>query len=508
MVPKPTVSLHGSGESIFLSNRAGRYVLMQGANGLGWGAQELSTAPLASGGSVLLHKRVGEAEVMIPMLLGGEYDERFEDRRMLERLCQGEVEVRVTQPSGESRSRFGHLRDGLEGSYESGEDSPDGQKLVLTFLCPDSFWYGGQRSERWGLSPDRRQWLSDMEGDETVPRLVRTNYVLNPSAGSSAGRYRLVGSAYQEASSYSSDEHARYGDSSWRLEVLSEDGSQIGGYLETSASANMRYGAGVWVRPGPGVESVVVEIQAETDGQWRATRSQAHGGVSEGEWAQFTVAEQQAHSGRRRLVCRLRGAPHAWLTNVFLPVPSGSASYIDGAVLTDAESPLDFFDGNTPIDGYTTDWEGDADESASRLWTIPVSGAGIMGVPFGHMQLSESTVQGATAVDVAGDADAEAVVVVTGPGEDLEVVNESTGQRVFIGSEIDEPITIDARRRVQDVYSESRQDGEWWEFINDDAPLELITLRPGQNRIRVTMVNAHPKSSVELLYRETYHAGH
>ena len=505
MVPKPTVSLHGSGESIFLSNRAGRYVLMQGANGLGWGAQELSTAPLASGGSVLLHKRVGEAEVMIPMLLGGDYDERFEDRRMLERLCQGEVEVRVTQPSGESRSRFGHLRDGLEGSYESGEDSPDGQKLVLTFLCPDSFWYGGQRSERWGLSPDRRQWLSDMEGDETVPQLVRTNYVLNPSSEGPGGRVQLVGGAYQESSSNASSEQSRYGSMSWRLEALSEDGHQIGGYLETSASANMRYGAGVWVRPGEGVKRVTVTVERHTGTTWAVSASEAVTDLAEGEWSQVTVAESSAAVGDRRLVVKLFGGASALQRT---PIPEGSVTYIDGAVLTDAESPLDFFDGNTPIGGYTADWTGAANGSASRLWTIPASGSGIMGVPFGHMQLSQSTVQGATAVDVAGDADAEAVVVVTGPGEDLEVVNESTGQRVFIGSEIDEPITIDARRRVQDVYSESRQDGEWWEFINDDAPLELITLRPGQNRIRVTMVNAHPKSSVELLYRETYHAGH
>ena len=60
----------------------------------------------------------------------------------------------------------------------------------------------------------------------------------------------------------------------------------------------------------------------------------------------------------------------------------------------------------------------------------------------------------------------------------------------------------------QDIYSDSMRDGEWWASVNEDAPEELITLAPGQNLIRVTMVNAHPQSKVRLLYRETYRAGH
>ena len=488
MVPKPTVSLHGSGESIFLSNRAGRYVLMQGANGLGWGAQELSTAPLASGGSVLLHKRVGEAEVMIPMLLGGDYDERFEDRRMLERLCQGEVEVRVTQPSGESRSRFGHLRDGLEGSYESGEDSPDGQKLVLTFLCPDSFWYGGQRSERWGLSPDRRQWLSQLRDEPSTPRLVRTNYVLSPR---SAQSWSVGGGAGVVSSAP---------DGGVLIESTAESPVALRTIAESSAEANARYAGRVDVVPGAGVEFVRVEVRA--DGSYPISKEVA---VAEGTPTTIVVEEQQARSGVRSVEVTPKGRRGGMFR---LSPPAGSVTRVTGASLVLAGEDPEPFDGNSTVPGHTTTWAGEANESASQLWADVDPNDDVLAVPFGHMQLSQSTVQGATAVDVAGDADAEAVVVVTGPGEDLEVVNESTGQRVFIGSEIDEPITIDARRRVQDVYSESRQDGEWWEFINDDAPLELITLRPGQNRIRVTMVNAHPKSSVELLYRETYHAGH
>src|SRR5690625_6953118 len=81
MVPKPTISLHGSGESIVLSNwGGGRFILMQGASGLGMASQELSTAALPQGGATVLHRRKTVREPMIPILLGGTYEERAEDR--------------------------------------------------------------------------------------------------------------------------------------------------------------------------------------------------------------------------------------------------------------------------------------------------------------------------------------------------------------------------------------------------------------------------------------------
>lgn len=506
MIPKPTISLHGSGESVDLSNHGGgRFVLMQGSSGLGWGPHALSTAALASGGSVLLHKRVTQAEVMIPLLLGGDYGQRHVDRRTLERLCVGEVEVRVTQPGGESRSRFGHLSDGLEGSYDSGEDSPDGQKLVLTFLCPDPFWYGSQRSESWELSPDRRQVLSQMRDTPSAAQLVRTNYVFNPSFVGDYGLAVLTGDRYQSADVSVSSANSWQGGTSWRFEITDTDGSRVGGRLDSGASGTIRYAAGVWVRPESGAGAVTVQIQALQDGKWVTTASTTHVAVNTG-WLQYTTEEQAPHWGERRLVFYLSSSMFS--SGDPNPIPVGTSHHVDAASLVPADQSVAHFNGDMQVDGYTTIWTGTPHESTSERWTVPASSDDVRAIPFGHIQISESTVQGAKVLDISGDADAEAVLVVTGPGEDLEVINESTGQRVFINSEIDEPITIDSRRRVQDVYSESRQDGEWWEFINDDAPLELITLRPGENRVRVVMVNADPQSKVELLYRETYRAGH
>lgn len=506
MVPKPTISLHGSGESIVLSNwGGGRFILMQGASGLGMASQELSTAALPQGGAVVLHRRKTTREPMIPMLLGGTYEERFEDRRRLERLCSGEVEIRVAQPDGEFRTCTGFYVDGLEGSYEAGEDSPDGQKLILTFTAPDPSWYGSQQSEVWALSPERMQILSELRGEPSTPRLVRTNYVLNPGVVGTFGRALFVGGDYQSVDSSASDEQPHFGSTSWRMEVTNTDGDIIGGRLDSGASGAMRYKAGLWMRPGEGVQAVHVEIQTDASGAWRTTRSQHYWPISSQVWAQFTVEEEAVHAGNRRIVFSFRGSP---FVNVSSSIPVGSVSYVDGASLVEAQQPLDWFDGSSSVTGHTANWTGTPNESTSEVWTIPTGSDDMLATPFGYFQLSESTVQGATEVEISGDADAEAVIVVTGPGEDLEVVNETTGQRVFIAGEIDEPITIDARPLVQDIYSESRQNGEWWKYVNDDAPLELITLRPGVNRVRVTMVNAHPDSKVELLYRETYHAGH
>lgn len=509
MIQKPTISLHAPGVDVVLSNRAGRFVLMQGATGLGVAPRDLTVADLPGGGGVLRHARSAVPRVTIPILLGGGYEERAEDRRTLERLSEGDVEIRVTQPDGESRSRTGVYVDGLDGDYGAGEDSPDGQKLVLTFDCPDYRWFGPQREESWSLSPKRTAWLSQMRDEPSTPRLVRTNHVLNPSVVGTSGRAVWVGSAYQSVDSSASTEQPRYGSTSWRMEVTGTDGDRIGGRLDTDASGAMRYKAGLWVRAGSGVRRVRVSIESDQTGQWEttATRIVTSGGLPTlpQEWMQVVVEEDRAQGGNRRLRFEFDARVFA---NISESIPTGSVSYVDGAVLTDAQSPADFFDGGTTVSGHTTNWTGTANASSSELWTVPAAMDDTMAVPFGTMRLSESTVQGSRQVEIAGDADAEAVLIIDGPGEDLEVVNETTSQRIFITGDIDETLTIDSRGGWQDIYSDSMRDGEWWARVNDDAPEELITLRPGTNLIRVTMVNAHPQSKVRLLYRETYRAGH
>lgn len=147
MLVKPLISLHGNDESVTLSNHdTGAFILSQGATGLGWGPHELTSVGIARGGSVLRHRRLAEAEMMLPIVLASDdFYQRRDDRRQLEQLCAERVEIRVQHPDGWSRSRWGYIKDGLDGAYGAGEDSHNGQKIVLTFQCPDPWWYGAER---------------------------------------------------------------------------------------------------------------------------------------------------------------------------------------------------------------------------------------------------------------------------------------------------------------------------------------------------------------------------
>ena len=172
---KPVISLHGSGESVVLSNGAhADFTLMQGASGLGVRPQDISSVALPSGGSLVSHRRGTEAVVQLPILLGGTPRKRWDLRRKLERLCAGEVEVRVSRPNGVYRSRFGFYQAGLDGEYGAGEDSPDGQKIVLEIFSPTGLWKGEEQSPEFRLAGLRKRFLSDRakeEGDYQSPFL-------------------------------------------------------------------------------------------------------------------------------------------------------------------------------------------------------------------------------------------------------------------------------------------------------------------------------------------------
>lgn len=171
MLVKPTISLHGNDETVTLGNRDnGSFILAQGATGLGWGPHELTSVALAGGGSVLRHRRLTEADVMIPIVLSADdFYQRRDDRRTLEQLCGDRVEIRVRHPDGWSRSRWGYLKDGLEGAYGAGEDSHNGQRLVLTFLCPDPWWYGEERIRVQRVDAGRKPFLTTFDKPGKVP---------------------------------------------------------------------------------------------------------------------------------------------------------------------------------------------------------------------------------------------------------------------------------------------------------------------------------------------------
>lgn len=126
-------------------------------------------------------------------------------------------------------------------------------------------------------------------------------------------------------------------------------------------------------------------------------------------------------------------------------------------------------------------------------------------VPFLPIILSSTTVEGEYKLNIGGDANTWPIWEVIGPGQDLLIEDAETGKNIFIEGEFNEPVIIDTRPTVSDIYSETDDDGELWDRVDDDY--QLFPLTPGKNRIKITMVNARPNSRVVLRYSETWLAG-
>lgn len=144
--------------------------------------------------------------------------------------------------------------------------------------------------------------------------------------------------------------------------------------------------------------------------------------------------------------------------------------------------------------------------SAARKAFLTASSTGTgAGVPFFPVMLSDSTVEGAYVLDIQGDAEVWPVWEVTGPGEDLLIQNDATGDRIFVEGQIGETITITTRPQEQDVVSASAMDGSLWERVSEDST--FFPLQPGINKVRMSMVSGKPESTVTLKYVEQWMAG-
>ena len=184
------------------------------------------------------------------------------------------------------------------------------------------------------------------------------------------------------------------------------------------------------------------------------------------------------------------------------PVTVGKHITISEVLIEQTDTLGEFFDGDTPD---TSDvvylWEGEPGRSPS----VEDARGAAHAIPFFPVLLSDSTVQGAHVLDIQGDAEAWPVWEVTGPGEDLLIQNDATGDRIFIQGQIGETITITTRPQVQDVTSASAMDGSLWERVSDDSV--FFPLQPGINKVRMSMVNGKPESTVTLKYVEQWMAG-
>lgn len=486
----PKVSLHGSGEVVELSNGShADFTLMQGSTGLGMGPREISTVALPSGGSLVNHRRRAEAEIQLPILLGGSERNRWDLRRKLERLVRDEVEIRVTRPNGVYRSRFGYYKDGLGGEYGAGEDSPDGQKIVLEFLCPDGLWHGEEQTPKFRLSGLRKRFLSD--AGRPIPTEVE-NVVVNPSLTVNEDGwepYKWTGTAERVEGA------GAVGDGFYRMTATGTMTGASGRYRDHSAyvSPGESWTLSAFVRPS---RDLTMQLQGEFRGGAGVVGEAAIKGngtfCKAGEWTRLNLTiEASGLATEIRQQIYLQSAT----------VQSGDTLDIDGEMVARGEL-VAYFDGDTAARGENVyGWLGKRGNSASAEY---VTNELKYQSPFFPVVLSSSTVQGEITVNIGGDAPVYPTWVIDGPGTDLIIENDK-GDVIKVLTEITDQVTITTDPLRQDITSPSKPDGELWEYVPTYAV--FFPLEPGKQKIKMSMVGAKPNSLVRCLYRENYWSG-
>ena len=529
----PKVSLHGSGEVVELSNGShADFTLMQGSAGLGMGPREISTVALPSGGSLVRHRRGTESEVQLPILLGGSERKRWDLRRKLERLVRGEVEVRVTRSNGVYRSRFGYYKQGLEGSYDAGEDSPNGQKIVLEFLCPDEFWRGEEQAPNFKLSGLRKRFLSD--GPEPLAAgavMRRESRAPTADDAGNAGDVWLVGEvATPEKVLRKNSVSAPV--SKWSTSAVAITGVSGGWDRATTTAADVTsyisspspYASRTPVSQGSNVAAIEVRVPSDAHTlrvRYGVFLYDANGAELQ---AERTLSAYLTLTAGDTQVIRVPFNPSPAVSGariLFYPTDE-DGKYTVGNVV-DMRTPYlgapgDLFDGDTPAsggkayrwadDGSSEEYVPASDFQATARYKHDGSKWVDVGIemvsPFLPIVLSSSTVQGESVINIGGDAPVYPTWVIDGPGTDLIIENDK-GQSIKVLTEFDEQVTITTNPLRQDITSPSMPDGELWEHVPTNSV--FFSLEPGTQTVKMSMVGAKPNSLVRCLYRENYWAG-
>lgn len=484
---RPKISLHGSGEVVELSNGShADFTLMQGASGLGMRPREITTVALPSGGSLVQHRKGLEAEVQIPVLLGGSERKRWDLRRKLERLVRDEVEIRVTRPNGVYRSRFGFYKAGLEGEYGAGEDSPNGQKLVLEFTCPEGMWKGEQQDPEFRLAGIRKRFLS--ERAEPVPTGRRN---LWRGSKLSVDRSNISISGNYEAEQV-------------------EDGLRITGKADPGTGAfSLTWtptGGMINDLPHSGTLSLTVPLRndgdmpvpvrvamwtRDKDGKTLTTGVDYGHVMNPGEvYLAKVEAQELTEDSFDARYSMYYGA------NTDRPQIGAVFTVLDGITLVQDDVAAEPINGDAPFWG----WVGKPGDSES----VEFEKSSTYQSPFFPMILASSAVQGEIDLDIGGDAPVYPTWVIDGPGSDLIIENDK-GDSLKVLTEFEDQVTITTDQLRQDITSPSMPDGELWEYVPTDS--KFFALEPGKNKLKVSMVGAKPNSLVRCLYRENYLAG-
>ncbi|GAB3042247.1 phage tail family protein [Sediminivirga luteola] len=464
------------------------FVLLDGVTGLGIPKRSIESTPLpAAHGSVLRSQRLDETDMYLPVSIRGtDPDDVAQKSRRLEEVLavasDEPVEVQVTAPKTDTtRRRYAYYVEGLEGALGGRDSHYTFRHIPLRLRALDPIWLGVTRVPGpWRVAPALKPFLSSTS--ESLEE--RRNLIADPSMASLDGKSIAGGQGQVVA----------------------------GGYVGDTA---------LQITPNPGAESVTVVLQPSPIPLGAITtaslyvRGAAQARVDIEQWSTFgsTVLGSETHTltaaqwGRASVTQTRTATGSSVQIRAVLTAPAGGFTgpvLVDAAMLTTGTTVHDYFDGSTPVtDGWVHSWEGAPNASVSRA----VRGMAGRNIPFLPVVLASSTVQGQIVVDVQGDDIAYPVWTIDAPGEDLLLIHEGTGEQLFVEGAFTEQITIDTRPQVEDIRTPTLSNGELMERIPIDKA-DFFHLRPGPNRLRVSMVGATPQSEINLRYDERFLAGY
>lgn len=466
--------------------------LLDGARGLGLPERSVESTPIPSGnGSAFRSQRFDESEVMLPVTVRGrDASEVAELTRRLEHVLvphrREPVELRIEAPGLSAvRRRSMFYLEGLEGAVGGQESHRAWRHSQLKFIALDPMWYGSERLLTQKVDAARKPFITS--APEPVPTGLR-----NLFKGSKLSANDVVLNVSGADSVQVSD----------GLEVSNVDVPESGtlAAVRTSYRVDAVEGIGYsWSIPvrNSGDEPFPVRVEVSV---WGTAGYEPLGD----EYHVVPPGGSFVFEFENVVPPRNDSAGFKLFYEEGDDVPDSGASLVvqDGVTFVESDTAVTPFNGDTsPRDGVAFRWDGTPGDSES----FAVTAKSVSRAPFFPIMVASSTVDGAYQLDIQGDAPAWPIWEVDGPGEDLLIENTSTGDRIFIEGEFDETVTIDTRPTIADIYSGAAPDGELWERVADDYT--LFPLEPGRNRIKITMVNANPKTEVRLRYSETWLAG-
>lgn len=165
MVSLPVITLRRNEEQIVLGS-SGDTLLLHGAQGLGIPKPDVFEDPrIGLDGTVVSHVRYGSREVFLPVFLFREtLPELSRYREYLYNFLSpklGPITIEVYDPERDTtRSTLGYYKDGASGDF--GDDyHGHWQKLGLTFVCPDPWWYGVYQIKTFRVKPGVKPFISN-----------------------------------------------------------------------------------------------------------------------------------------------------------------------------------------------------------------------------------------------------------------------------------------------------------------------------------------------------------